>query len=161
MQRKTLAMIIAALVSTPAFADGWTDIFKLSGSAEAKTSFGYQPGSRSTAQAVVLEKDGTGRACYERTEPSLAERVQGFMLEGFISGSPDTYDRLTFGAGLEVSDRISLVVGGSAALQAAARTHEQLVCEETLATSYVVGEPDGETVDLGAGERATISVTRA
>lgn len=35
MQRKTLAMIIAALVSTPAFADSWTDIFKLSGSAEA------------------------------------------------------------------------------------------------------------------------------
>ena len=31
MQRKTLAMIIAALVSTPAFADNCTDIFKLSG----------------------------------------------------------------------------------------------------------------------------------
>ena len=35
MQVKPLALIIAALVSAPAMAEGWTDIFKLSGSAEA------------------------------------------------------------------------------------------------------------------------------
>lgn len=48
-------------------------------------------------------------------------------------------------AGLEVSDRITLTIAGSAEVQAAARTHEQLITAETLATSYdVVEGPDGE-----------------
>ena len=46
-------------------------------------------------------------------------------------------------AGLDVSDRIALTVGGSDAVQAAARTHEQLITDETLATSFevVAGRP--------------------
>ncbi|MGA8846209.1 MAG: DUF5915 domain-containing protein, partial [Nocardioides sp.] len=64
-------------------------------------------------------------------------------------------------AGLDVSDRISLTVGGSADLRAAARTHEALICAETLATSYVVGEPGaGTSVALADGEDATIQVAR-
>ncbi|WP_243059304.1 isoleucine--tRNA ligase [Nocardioides sp. SR21] len=56
-------------------------------------------------------------------------------------------------AGLEVSDRIALTIAGSAEVQAAARTHEQLITTETLATSYdVVEGPDGEP---------TVSVTKA
>ncbi len=48
-------------------------------------------------------------------------------------------------AGLDVSDRIALTIGGSDAVQAAARTHEQLITEETLATSFeVVAGADGE-----------------
>jgi len=48
-------------------------------------------------------------------------------------------------AGLEVSDRIALTIGGGADVQAAARTHEQLITSETLATSYVVVDgPEGE-----------------
>lgn len=48
-------------------------------------------------------------------------------------------------AGLDVSDRIALRIAGSAAVQDAARAHEQLITEETLATSYEVIEgPDGE-----------------
>ena len=48
-------------------------------------------------------------------------------------------------AGLDVSDRIALTIGGSAAVQAAARAHEELITAETLATSYdVVSGPDGE-----------------
>ncbi|HEY0951492.1 isoleucine--tRNA ligase [Nocardioides sp.] len=46
-------------------------------------------------------------------------------------------------AGLEVSDRIALTIGGSAEVQAAARTHEQLITGETLATSYDVIAADG------------------
>ncbi len=65
-------------------------------------------------------------------------------------------------AGLEVSDRISLTVGGSPAVQAAARTHGDLICEETLATSYVVGEAgDGTSAALADGETATIQVAKA
>ncbi|WP_323792302.1 isoleucine--tRNA ligase [Nocardioides sp.] len=68
-------------------------------------------------------------------------------------------------AGLDVSDRISLTVGGSAAVQAAARTHEDLVTSETLATSYLVVEAgdagDGTTAALADGETATIQVAKA
>ncbi|WP_182524112.1 isoleucine--tRNA ligase [Nocardioides dongkuii] len=69
-------------------------------------------------------------------------------------------------AGLDVSDRIALVVGGSDAVQAAARAHEALVTGETLATSYDV-RPAAEVVGsvaevaVGDGEKATVSVTRA
>ena len=66
-------------------------------------------------------------------------------------------------AGLDVSDRITLSIGGSAAVQSAARTHESLIAGETLATSYVVKDADGEgtPVTVGDNEKATISVTRA
>ncbi|CAN5227285.1 isoleucine--tRNA ligase [soil metagenome] len=64
-------------------------------------------------------------------------------------------------AGLDVSDRISLAVGGSEAVQAAARTHEALICAETLATSYVVGVAgEGTIVSLADGEDATVTVER-
>ncbi|MGB0098901.1 MAG: class I tRNA ligase family protein, partial [Nocardioides sp.] len=50
-------------------------------------------------------------------------------------------------AGLDVSDRIALTITGGEAVQAAARTHEQLIAGETLATSYSVVEgPEGDPV---------------
>jgi isoleucyl-tRNA synthetase len=52
-------------------------------------------------------------------------------------------------AGLEVSDRISLELGGDDELIAAAREHECYIAGETLATSVGYGAD-------GAGERATI-----
>lgn len=64
-------------------------------------------------------------------------------------------------AGLEVTDRIALTIGGSAAVQAAARTHESLIANETLATSYSVVEADGGTVTVGEGEQASLAVARA
>ncbi|SFB77399.1 Isoleucyl-tRNA synthetase [Nocardioides terrae] len=65
-------------------------------------------------------------------------------------------------AGLDVSDRISLVLGGSAAALDAAREHEQLIARETLATSYsLVESMTGTEVALSEGEVATISLSRA
>jgi isoleucyl-tRNA synthetase len=52
-------------------------------------------------------------------------------------------------AGLEVSDRISLELGGDDELLAAAREHEAYIAGETLATSVGYGAD-------GAGEKATI-----
>ena len=64
-------------------------------------------------------------------------------------------------AGLDVSDRIDLVVGGSEVVQAAARAHEALIAAETLATSYVVSGPGaGVEVALADGEVATVQVAR-
>ncbi len=65
-------------------------------------------------------------------------------------------------AGLDVSDRIVLAVGGSQAVQAAARTHESLIASETLATSFTVSdEESGTEVVVGDGEKATVLVTKA
>lgn len=68
-------------------------------------------------------------------------------------------------AGLEVSDRISLVIGAdSAATAAAVEAHRELIAAETLAPSLVVHETVGVTgqpVPVGAGAAVTIEVTRA
>ncbi len=66
-------------------------------------------------------------------------------------------------AGLDVTDRIALVVTGPAAVVEAARTHEALVAGETLATSYDVreGAPEGTSVAVGDGETAGVAVRRA
>lgn len=67
-------------------------------------------------------------------------------------------------ADLQVTDRIELVVTGTPAVLAAARTHEALIAGETLATSYTVAEevPAGATeVVVGDGEKGTISLAIA
>ncbi|MDT9594046.1 isoleucine--tRNA ligase [Nocardioides zeae] len=69
-------------------------------------------------------------------------------------------------AGLDVSDRITLVLGGDDAVAEALRTHEALVAGETLATSYVVGTgmvPTGAFVAeaaVGDGLSATIALAK-
>lgn len=65
-------------------------------------------------------------------------------------------------ADLDVSDRIALTIGGSDAVQAAARTHEALIAGETLATSYevVAGATGAQDVLVGDGEKASVRVAR-
>ena len=46
-------------------------------------------------------------------------------------------------AGLDVSDRIALTIGGSPEVVAAVTTHRDLIAGETLATSYDVVAADG------------------
>ena len=46
-------------------------------------------------------------------------------------------------AGLDVSDRISLTLGGDDELLAAARAHEAYIAGETLATSFALDGADG------------------
>ncbi len=50
-------------------------------------------------------------------------------------------------AGLEVEDRIELVLGGDAALLGGAREHEAYVSGETLAVSLVLGDGDAVAMD--------------
>ncbi len=50
-------------------------------------------------------------------------------------------------AGLEVEDRIALVLGGNTALMDAAREHEGYVSGETLAVGLVLGDGDGAAMD--------------
>jgi isoleucyl-tRNA synthetase len=65
------------------------------------------------------------------------------------------------GGGLDISDRISLTLGGDPALVAAARAHEDYVANETLATSIDFGAgAAGESTMIG-GHELLIGVARA
>jgi isoleucyl-tRNA synthetase len=68
-------------------------------------------------------------------------------------------------AGLDVSDRITLVVSASDAVRAAVQAHRDFLAGETLATT-VRFEPAGDAAsgfagEVGEGEPVTVAVTRA
>jgi isoleucyl-tRNA synthetase len=62
-------------------------------------------------------------------------------------------------AGLEITDRIDLALGGDPELLAAARANEDYVTGETLATSVSYDTAAGETVKVD-GRELTISISR-
>jgi isoleucyl-tRNA synthetase len=64
-------------------------------------------------------------------------------------------------AGLEVSDRIELTLGGDAELTAAARAHEAYISGETLATSVGYEENGAGEATTIEGRELLISVQRA
>ncbi len=67
-------------------------------------------------------------------------------------------------AGLDVTDRIALTIGGSAAVRQAAWNHSRLIGGETLATTIDVdeqGKASGTETTVGDGETATVVVSRA
>jgi isoleucyl-tRNA synthetase len=59
-------------------------------------------------------------------------------------------------AGLGVSDRISLTIAGTPAVQEAIRLHQKLIATETLATAVAVVGPAELAGDPQAGEPATV-----
>jgi isoleucyl-tRNA synthetase len=63
-------------------------------------------------------------------------------------------------AGLNVEDRISLVLGGDEELLAAARAHEEYVTGETLATALSYDGDAGEPATI-EGHELRIAVQRA
>ncbi|TQL69718.1 isoleucyl-tRNA synthetase [Nocardioides albertanoniae] len=64
-------------------------------------------------------------------------------------------------SGLNVEDRITLSVAGSATVREAATTHADLIARETLAATYdVVDSLEGNPVDLGDGEKAQLAVAK-
>ncbi|MFI1988434.1 isoleucine--tRNA ligase [Actinoplanes sp. NPDC020271] len=62
-------------------------------------------------------------------------------------------------AGLDVSDRIALVVGASPAVRAAVEAHREFVAGETLATALTFGGAAGFAGEVGDGEQITVTVT--
>jgi isoleucyl-tRNA synthetase len=126
-----------------ALVEGEYTLETVAGAADDSTAVGVLPGGG----FVVLDTTVTDELAAEGLARDLVRAVQQARRD----------------AGLEVSDRIALVIGGGDAVRAAATTHEQLVREETLASAYEVGDPapGAALVDLGAGEKATLSVTRA
>ena len=105
----------------------------VAGSAGSADAVGVLP----TGGFVVLDTEVTPELAAEGLARDLVRAVQQARRD----------------AGLDVSDRIALTVGGSDAVQAAARTHEKLITEETLATSF--------EVVAGAGGEPQVTVTKA
>jgi isoleucyl-tRNA synthetase len=91
-----------------------------------------------TGGFVVLDTDVTPELAAEGLARDVIRAVQQARKE----------------AGLEVSDRISLTVGGSAEVRAATQAHESLIAGETLATSVTIDPAD-------PGEDITVAVSKA
>jgi len=122
--------------------DGEYSLETVVGDASGDTAIGMLPGGG----FVVLDTVVT---------PALAE-------EGLARDLVRAVQQARRDAGLEVTDRIALAIGGSPAVVAAARAHEELIAKETLATSYAVaGGATGTSVTVGDGEQATVAVARA
>jgi len=65
-------------------------------------------------------------------------------------------------AGLDVADRVDLVVDAPAEVVEAARTHEEFIASETLAVSVSYGEVTGGSPGtVGEGTKVTVRVTKA
>ena len=89
------------------------------------------------------------------------------LLEGLIVGRRAARDvvravqQARKDAGLDVSDRIALVLDGDEAVRAALTTHESLVAGEVRATSYALGDVAGEPVAVGEGNEVRFTVAKA
>ncbi len=62
-------------------------------------------------------------------------------------------------AGLDVSDRISLMVAAPSEVIAAATTHRELICAETLALELALNESNDLSSELVVGEDLPVAVT--
>jgi isoleucyl-tRNA synthetase len=114
---------------------------------------------RASGSLVVQEQHGFFAAIDPAITPAL--RAEGVARE-VIS----RVQRMRKEAGLAVSDRIRLSIGGDAPVREAAEAHRAWIADEVLATSLTIGEPQQtdntlarQSVDLD-GIRADLALTR-
>jgi isoleucyl-tRNA synthetase len=117
----------------------------VAGSSDADSATGLLPGGG----FVVLDTAVTPELAAEGLARDLVRAVQ----------------QARRAADLDVSDRITLTISGSAAVQDAAREHEALIAGETLATTFTVVDQAGgadrvETVTVGDDHEAVIALSR-
>jgi isoleucyl-tRNA synthetase len=91
-------------------------------------------------------------------DPELTpELIEEGMIRDLVRG----IQNLRKERGLEVSDRISLTISGSAALRAAAENHRDHVLSETLAVSWTWGSAS-DAVEMDCGdEKCSVSLRKA
>jgi isoleucyl-tRNA synthetase len=77
-------------------------------------------------------------------DPSLDDELRA---EGLARELVNRIQRLRKDSGLEITDRIDLLVGGADGLLSAARAHEGFITGETLAVSMAFEDP-GESGDF-------------
>jgi isoleucyl-tRNA synthetase len=86
-----------------------------------------------------------------RVTPELAD-------EGLARDTVRIIQQARKDAGFDVSDRISLTVTGDASVIQAIRTHEELVCAETLSVEIALIESETLNAGLAVGENQQVEV---
>ncbi|MEO3760529.1 isoleucine--tRNA ligase [Mycobacterium sp. B14F4] len=94
--------------------------------------------------------DGAGLVLLDGT---VTEELEA---EGWAKDRIRELQDLRKSTGLEVSDRISVVISVPTAREAWARTHSDLIANEILATRFEFGEPDDGS-EIGDGVRVAIA----
>ena len=77
--------------------------------------------------------------------------------EGWAKDRIRELQELRKSTGLDVSDRISVVMSVPAERADCAQTHRDLIAGEILATSFEFGEPGDDAAEIGDGVRVTIA----
>ncbi len=104
-------------------------------------------------ELALLPSGGFVALSTEVTAELAAEGLARDLVRGIQQARRD--------AGLEVSDRIILSIGGSQAVQEAARTHADLIAGDTLATLTVGEVGDGISVEVTDAGPALITLAKA
>ncbi|RSM71748.1 isoleucine--tRNA ligase [Amycolatopsis sp. WAC 01375] len=98
------------------------------------------------AGLVLLDTEVTGELAAEGLARDLVRVVQQARRD----------------AGLDVADRIALTVDAPEDVVTAAKTHEEFIASETLATSVAYGAvADGSAGTVGEGTKVTVAVAKA
>ncbi|MGA8851026.1 MAG: isoleucine--tRNA ligase [Aeromicrobium sp.] len=103
-------------------------------------------------EVALLPAAGFVALSTEVTAELAAEGLARDLVRGVQQARRDT--------GLDVSDRITLVIGGSDAVVSAATTHADLIAGETLATLTVDANTAGTPVEVADDERAVVSLAK-
>jgi len=140
---------------------------------------GSKTGDWSIAADGTVTSGGLQLLDGEFTLEQVAEAAEGSQLAllpdgGFVALSTDVTAELAAeglardlvrgvqqarrDAGLNVSDRIALSIGGDEAVLEAARTHADLIASETLATVTVGDTTGGTAVEIADGHHASINL---
>ena len=95
--------------------------------------------------------DGAGLVVLDGT---VTEELEA---EGWAKDRIRELQELRKSTGLDVSDRIAVVMSVPPQHEDWARTHSDLIAREILATSFEFGEPADGTVEIGDGVRITLA----
>ncbi|MEJ2202772.1 MAG: isoleucine--tRNA ligase [Gemmatimonadota bacterium] len=121
-----------------------------------------QPGDLEVVQEAAGDLAVKGEGGFTvALDPALDDDLRS---EGLARELVNRIQRLRRDAGLEITDRIDLFVGGEEVVQGASRTHETFIASETLAVSVTIGglseggeHEHGRNVDLdGAPARIAL-----
>jgi len=107
---------------------------------------------RSVKEGVIAQSDGETTIALDTT---LSEEL---LLEGLAREIVNKVNTLRRNQGLEVTDRIALVIDSTDRLKEAFTLHKDYICTEVLATEVRFESTEGETIDLN-GEEARMSLS--
>jgi isoleucyl-tRNA synthetase len=116
-----------------------------------------QPGEYSTKLVAAEPEftaalpDGAGLVVLDGT---VTEELEA---EGWAKDRIRELQELRKSAGLDVSDRISVLMSVPAQRASWASAHRDLIGREILATSFEFGDPGGGAAEIGDGVRVSIA----